>query len=172
MGSSVRNPAMRNHMLVQNGQDDCECCWIWYRLIRVWRVWCHWQLFANSFVELPWIVCQCLRKELWWGECVLPSVLFIGITSYCDCRSRIFFLLLMMRCSRYVQASIIHVRLLRFPRWLCGLLRWSCCIEVLLVNKWYLLCKWVGGDSGSEVVSCSQLVFYRVLVLGFLDLER
>ena len=42
-------------MLIQNGQDGCECCWIWYRLIRVWmakqwREWCHWHLLANSYV--------------------------------------------------------------------------------------------------------------------------
>ena len=36
IGSSVRSPAVRSHMFVQSGQDGCECCWSWCRLIRVW----------------------------------------------------------------------------------------------------------------------------------------
>ena len=35
VGSSVSNPAMKSHLFVQSGQDGSECCWTWYRLIRV-----------------------------------------------------------------------------------------------------------------------------------------
>ena len=40
MGGSVRNPALRSHMLVESGHDSCECCWIWYILIKVWMAKC------------------------------------------------------------------------------------------------------------------------------------
>ena len=67
---------------------------------------------------------------------------------------------LIMRCSGYAWASRIRARSLSSSCRMCGLLKW-CCIEVL-VNKFYLLYSWM-GEGGSEVVSCSWLVFYRVL---------
>ena len=36
VGNSVMNPVARSHMFVQSGQDGYECCWTWYRLVRVW----------------------------------------------------------------------------------------------------------------------------------------
>ena len=36
IGSSAMNPALRSHMIVYSGQDDYDCCWIWYSLIKVW----------------------------------------------------------------------------------------------------------------------------------------
>ena len=29
VSSSVRDPAVRSHMFVQNGQDGCECYFTW-----------------------------------------------------------------------------------------------------------------------------------------------
>ena len=44
----------------------------------------------------------------------------------------------------------------------CDLWRESCCIEVL-VNKWYLLYRWVGNGSESKLVSYNHWSFCKVL---------
>ena len=55
VGSGARSLVVRCHMFVQREQGGYECCWIWYRLIKVWiakwwRVWCHRQRCANFCV--------------------------------------------------------------------------------------------------------------------------
>ena len=57
VGSSARNPTLRSHMFAQKEKGGSEYYWIWCRLKRVWmtkwwRVWCHWQHCANSYVQL------------------------------------------------------------------------------------------------------------------------
>ena len=75
-------------------------------------------------------------------------------------RANAFFMFLMMRCSGMREQVKCVLGCWVFPVGY-GPLRWSYCIE-MLVNKWYLFYSWMDGESGSEIVSCSRLVFYRV----------
>ena len=121
-------------------------------------MWCHWQLNIVAVSILPMS-----EKGVTMGECVFLSVVFVGITSYCGCGSRLL-------CFWWGAVDIFKPAECVLGCWVlptgCGLLRWSCCIKVL-GNKLYLLYSWVDVKSRSEIVSCGRLVFYIVLSCVF-----
>ena len=132
--SGARSLALRSHMFVQSEQGSYEYYWIWYRPIKVWMT-KWWRVWCR------WQQCAnfCVR----WLWVVFPYFYWWGAVG-----------------TRGQVACVLGCWVLSVEY---GPPRWSCCIEVP-GNRWCLLYSWVDGENGSGVVSCSRLVFYRVLI--------
>ena len=119
-------------------------------------MWCHQELCASSYG--------------WWHEEFVYA--WVGIDNgeniffcmWCPLgmsvgRDEGFFMFLMIICTTTLCEPAKYMLGCSVLPEGCGLQRWSCCIGVL-VNKWNLLYSWVGGGTGSEIVSYSQWVFF------------